>query len=146
MRCVHVRRALLLFAIVLGVAALAASLSRPQDERQATAPAAGAGSPSPTLSPGSAGTSTPVTASMSAEANERQALDAGRPATLEVSVEQPGEIAIPLLGLSAAAEPLTPARFELLPSETGRYPVEFTPAAGDESRSAGTLVVREPGA
>ena len=38
MRSVHIRRALLLFAIVLGMAALVASISRPPPERSTTAP------------------------------------------------------------------------------------------------------------
>src|SRR5215212_854628 len=38
MRAVHIRRALLLFAIVLGMGALVASLSRPPAERSRTEP------------------------------------------------------------------------------------------------------------
>ncbi|MDT7784838.1 MAG: hypothetical protein QOF58_3257, partial [Pseudonocardiales bacterium] len=44
----HIRRALLLFAVVLGMAALAASVSRPPDERTRTTPT----TPAPEAGPG----------------------------------------------------------------------------------------------
>jgi hypothetical protein len=59
-----------------------------------------------------------------------------------VEVETPGMVTIPKLGVSAAAEATTPARFDLLADKAGRYAIEFEPAAGDESRRAGTLVVK----
>ncbi len=59
-----------------------------------------------------------------------------------MAVEAAGTVEIPRLGLSASAEPLTPARFDVLPTEPGRYELRFVPAAGDESRPAGTLTVR----
>jgi hypothetical protein len=137
---VHLRRALLLFAIVLGLAAIAASLSRPnQTDREAPprrAPAAG----QPTVSPGTAG-QPPATLRFDAERDQTRRLEVGRAATLEVAVDEPGQVEIPLLGLAAPATPLTQARFEVLPSEVRRYPIEFTPATGDESRPAGTLAV-----
>jgi hypothetical protein len=139
---VHVRRALLLFAIVLGMAALAASLSRPPEEERATtekreprpptaAPAPAGHAPSPLL--------------FDAAEKETRRLPAGRAATLEVAVEEPGSVEIPDLGLSAAAEELTPARFEVLPARPGEYEIRFTPAAGSESRPAGRLVVTSAG-
>jgi hypothetical protein len=134
---VHLRRALLLFAIVLGLAAIAASLSRPNQEASPRrAPAAG----QPTVSPGTAG-QPPATLRFDAERDQTRRLEVGRAATLEVAVDEPGQVEIPLLGLAAPATPLTPARFEVLPSEVRRYPIEFTPATGDESRPAGTLGV-----
>jgi hypothetical protein len=53
-------------------------------------------------------------------------------------------VAIPDLGLSGYGEPLTPARFDVLASEPGRHEIEFTPAAGDETGVAGSLVVEPP--
>jgi hypothetical protein len=47
----------------------------------------------------------------------------GRPATLLVGVREPGQVEIPGLGLIADAEPLTPARFDLLLASPGRYRV-----------------------
>ena len=57
----------------------------------------------------------------------------------------PGLVEIPDLGESAPADPLTPARFELLVSDPGRFQIRFTSAAGDESEVAGTLVVETAG-
>jgi hypothetical protein len=44
--------------------------------------------------------------------------------------------------MTAAAELVTPARFDVLTSNPGRYPITFTPAASTEPLEAGTLVVR----
>jgi hypothetical protein len=145
---VQVRRALLLFAVVLGVAALAASVSRqPEESRQpADQPAAGRGTedaPAPQAAPGAA-TPTRSTVELRFEAGQDQTrrVEAGQPATVLVKSEEPGLVEIPDLGESASAEPLTPARFDLLVSEAGRYDIAFTPAGGDASSAAGTLVVR----
>ena len=132
----HVRRALLLFAIVLGLAALAASLSRTNEDdplKPETAPRSEPTTPRVSPAPAPA---PPEELAFDAAEDDVEELDEGRPATVE-----PGQVEIPLLGLSAAAEPLTPARFDVLPSESGRYELTFTPAAGDESRPAGTLDV-----
>jgi hypothetical protein len=107
---VHLRRALLLFAIVLGMAALAASLSRPVEDRSEperpavqaprdTGPATAA--PAPATGPRE-----PV--SLDAAKDESRRLRAGSAATVEVSVTEPGSVEIPGLGLSAEADPLTP--------------------------------------
>jgi hypothetical protein len=140
---VHLRRALLLFAIVLGLAAVAASISRPADiaderppaERAQTSPSA------PSAAPGHrAGELLAV--SFDAGKPRARHVDAGRAATVEVEVEAPGEVQIPSLGISATAEPHTPARFDILPAAPGRARIEFLPADGNEPRSAGTLVIR----
>jgi hypothetical protein len=139
---VHVRRALLLFAIVLGLAAIAASVSRSPEEsgERAERPAE---PPAPTVSPGasvfSAGT---VELSFDAERDQTRRLDSGRPAVVFVEVDEPGLVEIPDLGRSAAADPLTPARFDLLVSEPGRFDITFTAADGSVSEPAGTLAVR----
>jgi len=143
---VHIRRALLLFAIVLGMAALAASLSRPPEERSSTqtreepppAPTTVTATPAPPASP-------PMLVSFDAMADERHRLPLGRAATVEVSVDEPGSVELPGLGLSANADQHTPARFDLLPTRAGNYEIVFTPAQGDESRPAGTLVVTASG-
>ena len=68
------------------------------------------------------------------------------PATVSVEVDQPGQVQIEDLGVSAAGDPLTPAIFDLFVSDSGRHEITFTPADGNESRSAGTLVVEpDPG-
>jgi hypothetical protein len=137
---VHLRRALLLFAIVLGLAAFAASISRPgkdsRESEQTTAPPQG----EPTVAPGPA-EERPVTLRFNAEREQVRRLEVGQAATLQVSVDEPGQVEIPLLGQADAAEPVTPARFEIFASEPGRYPIGFTPASGEESRPAGILDV-----
>jgi hypothetical protein len=147
---VHIRRALLLFAIVLGMAALVASLSRPAAERTTSQrtdrPGAG---PGPGTTPEAAPeTATPAPADararrifFDATARDRRRLPEGRAATLEVAVDEPGSVEIPDLGLSASADQHTPARFEVFASRAGAYAILFTPAAGDSRRAAGTLLV-----
>gem|GEM_PF-4038548 len=49
--------------------------------------------------------------------------------TLLVAVTAPGQIEIPRLGLVEDAERLTPARFDLLVSSPGRYPVSLRQAS-----------------
>jgi hypothetical protein len=137
---VHLRRALLLFAIVLGLAAIAASLSRPNETDREASPPSPPAAGQPTVSPGTAG-QPPATFRLDAERDQTRRLEVGRAATLEVAVDEPGQVEIPLLGLAAPATPLTAARFDVLPSEVRRYPIEFTAATGDESRPAGTLAV-----
>ena len=139
---VHVRRALLLFAIVLGMAALAASLSRPVEDRRNDDGAAGQpaergpAEASPMPAP-----SAPVELSLVASENEAVRLPAGDAATLEVTVDQPGSVEIPGLGLSTPADHVTPARFDLLTNRPGRYDLLFTPAGAGAAEAAGRLVV-----
>jgi hypothetical protein len=143
---VHIRRALLLFAIVLGLAAIAASVSRSPDESGDPEPPPVA--PSEELPSVSAGDASPVsgvrTLEFDAERDQTRRLAAGQPATVLVEVEEPGLVEISDLGLSAPAQPLTPARFEILTSEAGRIDITFTAAEDDFPGPAGTLVVREP--
>jgi hypothetical protein len=138
---VHLRRALLLFAIVLGTAALVASLSRPVADRNEPDRPAKPGPPTAAPTP-SARPEMPVTFDASKEDTRR--VRAGEAATLEVAVAEAGNVEIPDLGLSAPAAPLTPARFEVLPAEPGDYEIVFT-ASGDESEPAGRLVVTSAG-
>ena len=61
-----------------------------------------------------------------------------------MEVEEPGQVSIPDLGMSSAAEPLTPGHFDVLTHQTGRHPIEFEPASGDGAQvRVGTLVVVE---
>jgi hypothetical protein len=140
MKAVHIRRALLLFAIVLGMAALVASLSRPPEERSRTEPRQKP-SPGPTMAEPAPADGAAKLVSFDAVASETHRLQAGRAATLEVSVDEPGSVEVAAFGLTASADEHTPARFEVFPTHAGRYKIHFTPAHGDESRPAGTLVV-----
>jgi hypothetical protein len=139
---VHIRRALLLFAIVLGMAALAASLSRPPEQRSSTQPreqpAQGpvTAKPLPPASP-------PLVVSFDALTDEERRVSVDRAVTIEVSVDEPGSVELPDLELTASADQYTPARFDLYPTRTGTYEIRFTPARRDESKPAGTLQVTE---
>jgi hypothetical protein len=144
-RAVHLRRALLLFAIVLGMAALVASLSQPPGQRRAdTTPREPRESGPPVATPGAA-PRLPPTLSFDVAENESKRLRVGRAATLEVSVEEPGDVEIPGLGLTDPAEPVTPARFDVLPTRPGRYELIFMPASGAANEPAGSLVVTSEG-
>lgn len=143
----HLRRALLLFAIVLALAAIAASVTRPGDEpsrsnEPVSPPAATERAQPPTVAPGSAAPERPIDAvTFAAGGEDALWIPAGRGATVLVEVEEPGEVQIPDLGLSAPAAPLTPARFEIFAAEPGSHEVLVTSAAGDEPREVGTLTV-----
>jgi hypothetical protein len=148
-RVVHVRRALLLFAIVIGVAALAASLSRSGEDEPSRQPAqAPTTAPEPESVPEASPRedTTPVaddgdTIELNAAEDDTRRLQAGRSASIEVAVVEPGQVTIPRLGLTGPADPLTPARFDVLVNSEGRYPIEFVPAGSNEARAAGTIVV-----
>ena len=132
----HLRRALLLFALVLGLTGLAASIAPPPDEGK-DAPVEAPPAPSPEAA------QEERTLSFRAPAREEKpALRRARPGTrvlLEVSVRRPGQVSLPALGRIDYATPLDPARFTLLTPPTGRYDVLFEPTDGVPSR-VGTLV------
>jgi hypothetical protein len=139
---VHLRRALLLFVIVLGLAAVLASVSGPRDvsDDPGEETVIDAEQP-PTASPGAPAA---VELTLFAADPQPQRIRAGQAATLFVEVEEPGQVAIPDLGMAAVAEPLTPARFDVLTRQTGRHPIEFQPAGADDAQvRVGTLVVVE---
>jgi hypothetical protein len=144
---VHLRRALLLFAIVLGLAAVAASVSRPRNESDPLRPPATttteAQPRAPTVAPEPAGAPTPVQLTFLAGHPRARGIQAGEAATVLVEVDEAGQVGIGGLGMSAVAEPLTPARFDVLTNTTGRHPITFVPAgAEDLEKRVGTLVVR----
>ena len=138
----HIRRALLLFAIVLGMAALVASLSRPPENRTKTEQSREPGPPEAAPAPAD---NPPRPITLDASSRERRRLAQGRAATVEIAVEEPGTIDVPDLGLTANADEHTPARFEVFPTRAGSFAILFRPVDGDESRPAGTLVVTDEG-
>jgi hypothetical protein len=146
---VHIRRALLLFAIVLGLAAIAASVSRSPEESgesdsQPAVPSETEQVPSPSVSSGDAAPVSGVRELVfEADRDQTRRLEAGQPATVLVEVDEPGLVEIADLGLSAPADPLTPARFEVLTSDPDRLEITFTAVEDDLAGPAGTLVVRE---
>lgn len=149
------RRALLLFAIVLGIAAAAASLT-PPPERPGTPPAE-----RDSKQPGGRDRATVPRAEGRAPGagtvrlrfgprgrRPERRVAAGAHVVLTVAVTEPGQVVLAGLGLSAPAEPDTPAAFDLLASEPGRFDAVLAPVEG-RRRRVGTLVVgraprREP--
>ncbi len=137
---------------MLGLAAIASSIARPperddrgadqKDRRSSDARAGGDTASSAVPRPG-ASPARPTTVRFRARAKpQTRALEQGRPATLLVEVDAPGQVDIPGLGLTQPAEPLTPARFDVLVGAGGRYRIVLRPAASDATSSTlGTLKV-----
>jgi hypothetical protein len=143
---VHLRRALLLFAIVLAMAALAASLSRPLEPRRAPVTHRQAPDRAPsTVTARPPSPVVPAPLELDAARHGAVRVAAGDAATLEVSVPAPGVVAIPDMGLSDTADRFTPARFEIFASSPGRYELRFTPAGSGSDEPAGRLVVTSRG-
>jgi hypothetical protein len=147
---VEIRRAILLFAVVLGVAAIVSSIARPP-ERGGGGDSGGAGSTTPakdgapSASATGPGNRTPQPTTIefrpAAEPQTRK-LEVGQPATVLVGVETPGQVDIPTLGLTDAGEPLTPALFEVLVGQPGSHAIMVQPAGSETLPSkAGTLKV-----
>ena len=135
----ELRRALLLFAIVLGMAAIATSVS---NEPKRTQPDAGT-TPAPRATPPVAKPretgDPPEEVFFSAADPHVRRLAAGSSATVRVAVAKPGQVKLEGLGLVAPADPITPARFDVLGTRPGVHGVRFLPADGGESEDAGTL-------
>jgi hypothetical protein len=88
----------------------------------------------------------PRTLTFQASRRESKKLPAGAAATVEVEVTEAGQVEIPDMGLTSAADTVTPARFDVFEARPGRYPIEFVPAAsGAEATRAGVLVVTSRG-
>ena len=135
----HLRRAVLLFAIVLGLAAVAASLAPPPAERERREePPPAPAPPAERLPP-----DRPQVAEFPARAGRlvTRQVEAGERAVVEVRVDSPGEVSIDGLGLLQAADPATPAVFDVLPSRSGSYAVRFAPIEAP-ARQLGLLRVR----
>ena len=129
----HLRRGVLLFAVVLGLSALVAAVSAPV-ERTRTAPL-------PPPPPGPPAPRPQAVRFAAKEGRRVRRIDAGRHALVTVEVRRPGQVELERLGVTAAAEPLTAARFDLVVRAPGRYDVLYTPAGEVASRRVGVLVV-----
>ena len=131
---VQIRRVLLLFALVLGLSALVASIAPPPDDEEAPAPATPAEAGVPLLKPDLAlrvrrPGARPLTRRVKADSSF----------SLTVRVPKAGDVVLEGLGPRQTADPLTPARFELLASPPGRHAVTFVPVDGPR-RVVGRLV------
>jgi len=136
---VELRRALLLFAIVLGIAAIATSLTGGSTEREDKPESRPAGGATPIAGPQPERAETAALSFSTKRKPRTERLEAGRAATVIVEVAQAGEVGLPEMGLSGTAEPLTPARFDVLERRAGTYAVRFTSAQSGESRVVGKL-------
>ena len=145
-QAVQLRRALLLFALVLGLSALVASIVPPPEDPEERPDSAPAGEVPPGSAPGGppAGTVrfTVAAAARGGRIETRRAV-AGSPLSVEVSVPRPGDVTLEGLGLRQSADPLTPARFDLLAPQRGRQAVAFVPVSG-RARVVGRLLFAEP--
>jgi hypothetical protein len=134
---VHLRRAVLLFALVLGLTALAAAVSPSRNDDTAT-PAVASGAP--------AGSALPRTVTFlagdSAAPQVRRAR-AGEHLLLTVSSSAGGLVTIPSLGRTSSVSDAAPARFDVLAPDPGRYDILLKLSGGpDEPSRVGTLVTR----
>lgn len=137
----ELRRAILLFAIVLGLAAVVTAVTRPaQEDEPEPAPSASAPAPAPSAGPQPSGA--PLEINLEADLrSEGRSVPVGRAAVLTVVAYEPGQVEIDRLGLNAFAEPDAPARLDLLIERPGRYPVRFIPTETGEARKVGVLEV-----
>lgn len=138
----ELRRALLLFAVVLGLAAIVASASRPPSgDGSSTVPS---DATTPAARP-SAGPGPPQEIAFEADLrSETKTVGTGVAATVTVTSYDPGLVEIEKLGLTAPTEPGGPARFDLLTESPQTYDVTFTPVETGRPRKIGVIEV-EPG-
>jgi hypothetical protein len=137
---VHLRRALILFALVLGLTALAASIAPAPRVRENTAVAPPAPLPAPATVPAEVPTLAFSAPPPRRHPSTRKVVP-GAHVVIEVTATRPGQARIPRLGRTGNITPATPARFDLLAPPPGRYDVIFQPplALGAPVR-IGTLV------
>jgi hypothetical protein len=138
---VQIRRVLLLFALVLGLSALVASIAPPPEEAEEP-PEPAPTVASPAVRPPT-DLSAPITLSARAHGAPTRRVRLGSSFSLEVAVREPGDVVIAGLGLRQSADPQAPARFDLLARPAGRYAVAFVPLRG-ERRTIGWLSFVEP--
>ena len=138
----HLRRALLLMALVLGVAAVVEALVPVPRQRSAAPPSQPVVTPAPTDTGGTTRT-VGFRYPPAAEPPVRR-LPVGTHVILVVSSAETGQVSLEGLGQVQAVEPGTPAGFDLLMSGAGRYAVAFQPEAARAVR-LGSLVVSGSG-
>jgi hypothetical protein len=134
-RVVHVRRAILLFALVLGLTALAAAVSPSRTTNQTSvSPAA----------PLPAGVVVPRTVPFDARTRTARTrrVRPGEHVVISVASSEGGLATIPQLGLTASASPDAPAHFDVLAPSSGRYDVMIEAPDSSEPRRVGTILIR----
>jgi hypothetical protein len=139
---VEIRRALLLFAIVLAMAAIVSSIARPPERAgdDSTPPANQATETATAAKPDQLIPQPKTVQFPSGAKPPTRTVEVGQAATVLVDVETPGQVDIPSLGLTDTAEPLTPALFEVLPTAQGEHAILAQPAGSDSPPAkVGTL-------
>ena len=131
----HLRRALLLFALVLGLTGLAASIAPPPEREKERVEPPPAPSPQAAQEPRTLTFRAPA---MGRRPPERRVRPDAR-IIVQLAAREPGQASLPALGRLENATDLVPARFELLAPPPGRYDVLFEPTDGTPAR-VGTLV------
>ena len=130
----HLRRAVLLFGIVVGLAAVVAVLApKPQDSQLLQRP------PAPPPAPPPAAPSLDVTVSF-AHVPPTLSIPPGAHLVLTADVPSPGDVSF--LGSVQAAEPGTPAVFDVVVPASGSFALAFDPSGAGAARHA-TVSVRE---
>jgi hypothetical protein len=127
------RRFLIMVAVLMGLTALAASLApRPpvdrDDRREAT--------PTAVQAAGTPAVTTVQKELSTVDGDARVTVNEGE--LVELTVSGPERDSVMLLNRMDTIDPASPARFSLLASEPGEYPIELV----DADREIGTLVVR----
>jgi len=136
---VHVRRAILLFAVILALAAGVASVSEPaRVPRRAVPPDEQVrASPRPVEAEDR-------TLHFDVSRPTRRKLETRTSGHVLVESDQPGQVELVGLGREGYAEPGAPARFELFEEEPVEAEVRFTPADESGTRPAGKIIVAKP--
>jgi hypothetical protein len=131
----HLRRALLLFALILGLTAVAVAVSPSRERDDPTAPP-----------PADAPARPPFRdVVFDVRASGRATLRSARTGEhllLSVSSAEGGLVTIPRLGLTDSVELDSPAHFDVLAPSPGRYDVLLAPSALEQPRRVGTLLTR----
>jgi hypothetical protein len=133
----HLRRALLLFALVLGMTAVAASVApAPRSPDDSSSPA----STAPTRpGPPEAALALSFRVPPKGRTAPSRRVAPGAHVVIAVTASRPGQVQIPALGRTETVTPATPARFDLIAPPPGRYDIGFKPSLGELER-VGTLV------
>jgi hypothetical protein len=135
-RTVHLRRAILLFALVLGLTALAASVAPTHQESGTVA------APAPPAPPQASLLRTVTFATEAGAKPRTESARTGEHLLVSVASAQGGLVTIPKLGRTASADVSSPAEFDLLAPAAGRYDVLFSGGGVDEPQRVGTLLTR----
>jgi hypothetical protein len=131
------RRILVLVVVLMGLTALAASLTPPpQTLRRGAPPPGGAQATPEAVEPAAPAAARTVTARLSADGRPRRiSARTGDTVTLDVSAGAPDTVVIDDLAVSEPVDPDSPAHVELYADTAGSYPIVLL----DSGRRIGAL-------